>query len=618
MTALDADRHHPAVRRGSDVLRHRRQSAPSSYGPVVGWAARHGGAACSASSPGCAWWARPSSSTACCAGCSPRSGRWPGRPPSSPRWSARHGRCARRARSITPGTPGPGRLFLLLLAVGFTVGWSIARLGQWLPKRAHGLRHPLVAWSLALPVWVALAAGMLSLAPGAAYLWLLPLLGAGLLFSFRPRVERRRRARGVCASFCWSPRRSGFRNTVDLLRFIVAIFGRLPIVTPIFVYAAVMAAAGLMLVPPLVAALATDTASPLRRSSRRRRCLFAVAATGKFAYMAPAYTNEEPLRRVARAVQEGDGPARLGGGIGRAGRRSRRRRAVGLDAGSRSRRRPQCRCAGLPHPFVFRATGTEPRPCADHHRRARLSNRSQAGIELAVTVMPRMPGSGRVVRAARRARAGAGRTCRASSAARPMDGDLSGADAGRARLPRELRPESTPAGCAIFASSPPRSGPGDGSGWQPPPWLPQARTAWTADAVVDRGALRAADCAGSAATLDYVAVTAFGVISADDGSMTNPFVYGEIVPVAAFVDREVELDRLGRDLYAGQKVFLISPRRYGKSSLVRQALEERRPERRAHRRSAGQQLQLLRRVPRRLRPRAGLGRDARWIAPDRG
>jgi hypothetical protein len=54
--------------------------------------------------------------------------------------------------------------------------------------------------------------------------------------------------------------------------------------------------------------------------------------------------------------------------------------------------------------------------------------------------------------------------------------------------------------------------------------------------------------------------------------MTNPFVYGEIVPVAAFVDREVELDRLSRDLRAGQKVFLISPRRYGKSSLVRQAL----------------------------------------------
>jgi uncharacterized protein len=54
--------------------------------------------------------------------------------------------------------------------------------------------------------------------------------------------------------------------------------------------------------------------------------------------------------------------------------------------------------------------------------------------------------------------------------------------------------------------------------------------------------------------------------------VTNPFVYGEVVPSAAFVDREVEIDRLTRDLLAGQKVFLISPRRYGKSSLVRQAL----------------------------------------------
>ena len=52
----------------------------------------------------------------------------------------------------------------------------------------------------------------------------------------------------------------------------------------------------------------------------------------------------------------------------------------------------------------------------------------------------------------------------------------------------------------------------------------------------------------------------------------NPFVYGEVVPVVAFVDREAELDRLARDLLAGQKIFLISPRRYGKSSLVRQAL----------------------------------------------
>src|SRR5262245_22562860 len=54
--------------------------------------------------------------------------------------------------------------------------------------------------------------------------------------------------------------------------------------------------------------------------------------------------------------------------------------------------------------------------------------------------------------------------------------------------------------------------------------------------------------------------------------MDNPFVYGEVVPPGAFADREQELDRLVRDLAARQKVFLISPRRYGKSSLIRQAL----------------------------------------------
>ena len=54
--------------------------------------------------------------------------------------------------------------------------------------------------------------------------------------------------------------------------------------------------------------------------------------------------------------------------------------------------------------------------------------------------------------------------------------------------------------------------------------------------------------------------------------MDNPFVYGEVVPSSAFVNRVSELDRLVQDLSSSQKVFLISPRRYGKSSLVAQAL----------------------------------------------
>jgi uncharacterized protein len=52
----------------------------------------------------------------------------------------------------------------------------------------------------------------------------------------------------------------------------------------------------------------------------------------------------------------------------------------------------------------------------------------------------------------------------------------------------------------------------------------------------------------------------------------NPFVYGEIVTAGAFADRQAERDRLRGDLSAGQKVFLISPRRYGKSSLIRDVM----------------------------------------------
>jgi len=52
-------------------------------------------------------------------------------------------------------------------------------------------------------------------------------------------------------------------------------------------------------------------------------------------------------------------------------------------------------------------------------------------------------------------------------------------------------------------------------------------------------------------------------------AVSNPFVYGEVVTAAAFADRDEERARLTRDLGEGQKVFLISPRRYGKSSLIR-------------------------------------------------
>ena len=52
----------------------------------------------------------------------------------------------------------------------------------------------------------------------------------------------------------------------------------------------------------------------------------------------------------------------------------------------------------------------------------------------------------------------------------------------------------------------------------------------------------------------------------------NPFVFGEVIDDRNFVNRTEELAQLVRDLADGQKVFLLSPRRFGKSSLVSLAL----------------------------------------------
>ena len=52
----------------------------------------------------------------------------------------------------------------------------------------------------------------------------------------------------------------------------------------------------------------------------------------------------------------------------------------------------------------------------------------------------------------------------------------------------------------------------------------------------------------------------------------NPFIFGEIIEEPNFVNRTAELHQLVRDLADGQKVFLLSPRRFGKSSLVGLAL----------------------------------------------
>ncbi|QOI96693.1 MAG: ATP-binding protein [Flammeovirgaceae bacterium] len=53
-----------------------------------------------------------------------------------------------------------------------------------------------------------------------------------------------------------------------------------------------------------------------------------------------------------------------------------------------------------------------------------------------------------------------------------------------------------------------------------------------------------------------------------------PFVYGRIVTGYEFVNRESEVERLRLNLTSGQNTILISPRRWGKSSLVHRVIEK--------------------------------------------
>lgn len=55
--------------------------------------------------------------------------------------------------------------------------------------------------------------------------------------------------------------------------------------------------------------------------------------------------------------------------------------------------------------------------------------------------------------------------------------------------------------------------------------------------------------------------------------MNNPFSFGRVATGGDFTDRKKELAELARDLEGGSRVFLISPRRYGKTSLAVNVLE---------------------------------------------
>lgn len=54
--------------------------------------------------------------------------------------------------------------------------------------------------------------------------------------------------------------------------------------------------------------------------------------------------------------------------------------------------------------------------------------------------------------------------------------------------------------------------------------------------------------------------------------MKNPFVYGEEVSGDAFCNREDEITELVKDIENGENIIIFSPRRYGKTSLIKEVI----------------------------------------------
>jgi hypothetical protein len=299
-------------------------------------------------------------------------------------WALRHARAV-----YHPWYAHPDRLFLMLLAIGTLAGWAVIRLGAILPPRLHGPRHPMLVWSITLPLWIGLAGVIAALAPVAGYLWTLPLLiiGIGLLTVPPLNVAAVRAVSVVALAVAGS---IWLFDTVDLLHFMVPLFGRLPIITPVYVYPALMLACGAMVVPPLIAI--TAAVKPLFRPSLGTAALLvAVAVAIAVAYFAPAYTYERPQRRTARAIVEPDATTAT---YEVASQEPGLDLEAGAPAGwSRATDAPAASVpfGRFPQPFVFRTTAPSPGPAPASVTEFTLKPIA-AGTELTMTIVPREAG----------------------------------------------------------------------------------------------------------------------------------------------------------------------------------------------------------------------------------
>ncbi|MBI1875796.1 MAG: M28 family peptidase [Acidobacteria bacterium] len=385
----------------------------------------------------------------------------------------------RAAREVYhPWYAQPGRLMWLLVATAAATVWLIRRAAIILPRGIRGGTHPSLVWIVTLPVWMGLTALVEWKATSAAYLWSVPLLSSSALLSVSGgRWTSLLRLVSILvfglSAVLWIP------DGLVIFSFAVAALGREPIVTPTFVYPALLLLLGHVTVPPLLAVISGRERQLWQPGLTTGLWLLLLTITAALAYVAPAYTYERSLRRQVRYINDG---------ISRQAFWEIGSNEPGLDVDADKGAPREWQTAGtspatslplrpLSGPFVFRTSALADSPSPGSVRTTITPG--DRGLQVEITVVPTEPGLTASFAMPRRLvpsepnLVGTVRNGRwtATYVAPPLDGVTFRATFVGAT------PETFRDAIVLLQST----GLPDGRGWQRlPPWLPQERTVWNA------------------------------------------------------------------------------------------------------------------------------------------
>jgi hypothetical protein len=198
----------------------------------------------------------------------------------------------------------PDPFFVLVAASGLLTAWVLLTGARLVPERWRPLWSSASVWVLALPGWIAIAILTNRTAPQTAFLFTLPLLAASVPIALPFGRPFSVVAGGVLSlltvAALWWP------GLGLLLRFVVPMFGWLPVVTPVWLYPALAIAIGVMSLPPMLALVTASSAAWARRAHAvAGAVLLGIGiVTAVVSIRADAYTPDRPLRRSVRYVQD--------------------------------------------------------------------------------------------------------------------------------------------------------------------------------------------------------------------------------------------------------------------------------------------------------------------------